>query len=176
MKITKIILGILLFVIPIGIHVSGNYTYMMAPIGRLSLGNNPSFGFHSLNWYTDAGRLNYVQTASTVSEILTSLWMFDFFMGFPTGMSTSGILTTIILYALVLYIVLSFFKNKETSIIADILMIGLAAMAFSAFAILNVDFSSFFTTNVPLFGILAAILGILGLIFSIKSKPKRRRK
>jgi hypothetical protein len=182
MKILKIILGAALLAIPFSIHVGdsswGRVVFMMAPIGAyatLSIITGDYFYFtpHSFKWYSRDGLIEYNSFYNDAGEMGAGFWFTDFI---PFGRSAAGLLTIIVLWALVLYVILSFFDKKEISILADFTMIACSIMSLVAM-ILYLDSSwASFDFNFPIFPILAAILGIVGLVKSIKSKRKRKRR
>jgi hypothetical protein len=170
MKLVKIILGILLFVVPIGLHLTSTGFFMMAPIGALATDSgDTSFAVHTFKWYSDEGRVEYILDWDNAAEIWASLWMMQIEF-LDTDLSITGIFTVIILFAIALYVLLSFFKDKSLSLVADIIMIACAVMALIAFLIVTDDFGAVFDTNIPIFTIVAGILGLLGLFKSWKQK------
>ena len=170
MKLIKVILGILLFAIPIGLHLTTNGFFMMAPIGALATDSgDTSFAIHTFKWYSDEGRVEYILDWDNAAEIWASLWMMQIEI-LDTDMSTTGVFTTIILFAIALYVFLSFFKDRSISLVADIIMIACAIMALIAFLIVTDDFGALFDTNIPIFTIVAGVLGLVGLFKSLKQK------
>lgn len=182
MKIAKIILGAALLAIPFSIHVGdsfwGSVVFMMAPIGAYTTlsaisGDYFYFSPHSFKWYSRDGLVDYNTFYNDVGEIGAGNWFTDFF---PFGRSAAGLLTIIVLWAVVLYVILSFFNKKEISILADFIMIACSILSLVAM-ILHLDSGwATFDFNFPIFPILAAILGIVGLVKSIKSKRKRKKR
>ncbi len=170
MKLIKIILGILLFVVPIGFHLTSTGFFMMAPIGALATDSgDTSFAVHTFKWYSDGGRVEYILDWENAAEIWASLWMMQIEF-LDTDMSTTGVFTVIILFAIALYVFLSFFNDKTISLVADIIMIACAIMALIAFLIVTDDFGVIFDTNIPIFAIAGGILGLIGLFYSLKQK------
>ena len=170
MKLVKVFIGILLFIVPIGLHLTTNGFFMMAPIGALAVDSgDTSFAIHSFKWYSDEGRIEYLADLENAAELWATLWMMKFEF-LDTDISTTGIFTVIILFAIALYIFLSFFKEKSISLIADLLMIASTVMALIAFLIVTDDFGALFDTNIPIFPIISGVLGLIGLVYSLKQK------
>ena len=182
MKFIKIFLGIALLAIPFSIHVGdsfwGRVVFMMAPIGAYTfltnmLGTEFYFAHHSFKWYTKEGLLDYNSFYGNIAEIGAGNWFTEFM---PFDRSAAGLLTIIVLYAIILYVILSFFDKKEISIIADFIMIACSILSLVAMILyLDTTWASF-DFNFPIFPILAALLGVIGLVKSVKSKKKRKRR
>ncbi|MCK5304235.1 MAG: hypothetical protein KAJ72_03230 [Candidatus Heimdallarchaeota archaeon] len=178
MKVWKIIVGILLFIVPIGIHATSNTVLLHAPLGTLySDSSDTSFAIHTFNWYSDNGRISYFFNLDiTPAGIWASFFFMDFVAFVPVGISTAGILTTITLYAIALYILFSIIDNDALNLIADMVMIACAVMSFIAFFEFMNDTGIIWDTDIPIFGIVAGIAGLLGFALSIKgmNQPKKR--
>ncbi len=178
MKIWKLIIGILLIVTPFSIH-SGELllvdtTYMMTPIGGIMVhGDSTTIAFHNFNWYSEDGRIEYVFDKAFDFVIDAgdgnSQWMIGL-DGLDVVLTAEGLLTVITLFALALYLILSFFNNKIISFIADILLLGCAVMTLIAF-ILFIDNSWVsFDLSIPISPIIMFIASIFGLVQTVKSK------
>lgn len=179
MKIWKFIVGILLFIVPVGIHATSSTFLMHAPLGTLYSGSSGTyFAVHSFNWYSDDGRNSYwFNLDITPAEFWAATFYIAFdFLVFPVGMSTAGLLTTITLYAIALYLLLSIIDNDALNLIADLIMIACSVMTFFAFFQFMNDTGTLFDTDIPVFGIVAGIVGLLGFALSVRdiSKPKKR--
>ena len=182
MKIIKIILGVALLAVPFSLHLGdsiwGRVIFMMAPIGayaHLSTIFEDTFHFahHSFKWYTEDGLIDYNLFFDNVAELGAAHWFTEYF---PFGISAAGILTIIVLYALIVYVILSFFDRKEISIIADIIMISCAILSLVAMILYLDSTWASFDFNFPIFPILALALGVGGLVKSLKTKKRRRKK
>lgn len=180
MKVWKIIVGILLFIVPIGIHATSSTVLLHAPLGTLySDSSDTSFAIHSFNWYTDDGRMSYFYSLdATSATVWASFFFMDFEFFIPVRMSIAGLLTTITLYAIAVYILLSIIDNDAINLIADLIMIACAVMTFFAFFEFMNDTGVLFDTDIPIFGIVAGIVGLLGFALSVMqiNNPKKRSK
>jgi hypothetical protein len=182
MKTVKIILGVALLAVPFSIHTGdsfwGSVIFMMSPIGAYAslsnmFGDEFHFAPHSFKWYSRDGLIEYNSFYDNIAEIGAGNWFTEFL---PFGRSAAGLLTIIILYAVALYVILSFFDRKEISIFADLLMFTCSILSLVAMILyLDTTWASF-DFNFPIFPILAAILSIVGLIYSIKSKKRRKKR
>ncbi|MBY9001619.1 MAG: hypothetical protein KGD64_11925 [Candidatus Heimdallarchaeota archaeon] len=104
--------------------------------------------------------------------------MMDFnILAQPESLSLPGLMTIICLYAVALYILFSILDNEVLNLIADLIMIGCAIISIIAFFNYLDDISWAFTsTSVPIFGIMAGVIGLLGFGLSIRdmTQPKKR--
>ncbi len=173
MKIWKFVVGIILFIAPIGLYATSSTVLMHAPLGTLlSDSSGTTFAVHTFSWYSDSGRIGYFTSPPNAAGNWASIYFMEIVAFIPVAMSAAGILTTIILYAIAVYIVCSIIDNEILNLIADLLMIGCTVMSMIAFFdFLNV-WSIFFNTSVPIFGIIAGIAGLLGFALSIKEMRK----
>ena len=177
MKVWKFIIGILLFIAPIGLYSTGSSVLLHAPIGTAFFGTDTSFAIHSFNWYTNNGRTGYWLGQDSPAEFWSSIYMIEFGLAvIPVGISLPGIMTIICLYAVALYVIFSIIDNEVLNLIADLMMIGCSIISIIAFFnYLNVVSWAFTETSVPIFGIIAGVAGILGFGLSIKemTQPKK---
>ncbi len=179
MKIWKFIVGILLFIAPIGFYSTANTQILFAPIGTAYFGTDNSFAIHSFNWYSENGQTGYWVGVDNEAELWSSFFMMDFEFFMPVGLGLPGIMTIICLYAVALYILMSIIDNEVLNLIADILMIGCTVMSIVAFYDFLNNWAGVFTaTNIPIFGIISGVVGLLGFALSIKEmmNPKKRSK
>lgn len=169
MKIWKFVIGILLFIAPIGLYATSATTILYAPLGTLYTDSGgTSFAVHTFSWYSENGRDGYFFNADTPAEMWSAFYFMEFVLFVPVGLSIAGILTIITLYAVAFYILCSIIDNEVLNLLADIIMIGCAVMSFIAFFNFLNNWSGVFDTNVPIFGIIAAVVGLLGFAFSIR--------
>ncbi|MHA1347187.1 MAG: hypothetical protein ACTSVO_07935 [Candidatus Heimdallarchaeaceae archaeon] len=178
MKIWKLIVGILLFITPISIHNADialeSTSYMMTPIGGIMIrGDTTTIAFHSFSWYTEDGRVDYVFDKA-FDFVLdagdgNSQWMIGV-EGMDVILTAEALLTIITLYALALYLILSFFNNKTLSFIADVLLLGCAVMALVAYVLFIDNSWASFDLNIPISPIIMFIAAIFGLVQTAKSK------
>lgn len=178
MKIWKLIIGILLVVAPFSIH-SGELlledtTYMMTPIGGIMIhGGSTSIAFHSFSWYTEDGRIEYVFDKAFDFVIDAGDGNTHWFIeldGLDVVLTIEGLLTILTLFALALYLILSFFNNKTLSFIGDVLLLGCAVMALVAYILFIDNTWISFDLSIPISPIIMFIAAIFGLVQTAKSK------
>ncbi|MHA1668712.1 MAG: hypothetical protein ACTSUR_08645 [Candidatus Heimdallarchaeaceae archaeon] len=177
MKILKFIIGLLLFITPIALFNSpSNGFFMLAPLGGFAkYTSGGSLAFHNLKFYSHDGIINYLinDYGETLAKTMIAIWYVD--LGSQT-MNVPGIFTTITLYALAIYLILTFFDKKEVAIASDLLMLACFVLSIVAFSMNQETFSFFYDLSIPIFTIISGILAILGFVFSIKTKARKRKK
>ncbi|MFW9851722.1 MAG: hypothetical protein ACFFDS_02145 [Candidatus Thorarchaeota archaeon] len=178
MKIYKVIIGILLFAVPISLHRDGNYTFMSAPIGVLTIENGDiAFCLHNGLWYTEDGRLEFFLNSERMIERETGFYMFDnesYYYGYGLYLSLQGIMTTIILYGLALYVILAIIDHKYINLLSNLLMLGFFTISLVAFCSFRKEWYMFFDYGIPVFSIISGILAIVGLVFSGLELSKKK--
>ena len=95
--------------------------------------------------------------------------MFDneaYYYGYGLHLSLQGIMTTIILYGLALYVILSIIDHKYINLLSNLLMLGFFTFSLVAFFSFRKEFVMFFDYGIPIFSIISGILAIVGLVFS----------
>lgn len=180
-RIIKVIFGLLLFIAPISLHTEGALNinpYVMMPIGGFVFGDGKiDFGLHSTEWYSDDGRISYFIDAmlqQNSAKFFNSLYMIN--DEDTSKITLGGLFVIFTLYGLALYLLLSLFGYKGTNIVADVVLIVLAILNLIGFFNIQDMFQNFYDFNMPIFPIVAGILGITYLLVDLFRKPKRRRR
>jgi len=164
MKIYKIIIGILLFGAPITFHVASPYYIVNMPLGTISTpGGTAYFAIHNFQFYTEQGRTDYYSEISNNAE-----YDAHFFFDDGIKLSLEGLMTIIILWGLAFYIISSLIDNKILNIVSDLVMIGFAILSLLVFLNFSEKILALITPTfgIPMFTILAGLLGLGGLIHS----------
>ncbi|MHA1303342.1 MAG: hypothetical protein ACTSQE_08425 [Candidatus Heimdallarchaeaceae archaeon] len=183
MKFIKVIFALILFVTPIGLHIvdATDTTYMMTPLGAVSKTDNElEFAFYSFKWYSEDGRWDYLQDGITDdTKTFAILYISDIeisILNIDNNLSTEGLLTIILPYLLILYLILILIPGGVGSLIADIFLIGGSVMGFvSYFSFIN-RYGDWYDANIPVFAIVSLIFAIIGLFISIRTMKVRRHK
>ena len=167
MKIYKFIIGILLFAVPITFHGAPGEYVIHAPIGTLLADSGGvTFSVHTFALYTNEASLEYAISADSAAD-LAAFGYYREAEGFGTKLAVEGLLTIIILFGLALYIISSIVDVKALNILSDLLMIGFAIMSLICFLNWNSSiWVSSYNYGIPIFTIIAGLLGIGGAIHS----------
>lgn len=141
---------------------------MSTPVGVVDIDSGDfTFCFHNGLWYTDDGRWDFLLAIDTDADVSAALYMFEFDAWFfPVGMTIEAIMTTIILYALGVYLVLSLIDNRYLNLLSDLLMLVFFVLSLIAFFSFHNAWAGSFDYNVPVFSIVSGLLAIIGLVFS----------
>jgi len=170
MKYVKFIIGILLFIAPITLHITPSDRFlMMTPLGYMTdftVSGDVQFAVHSFGWYTENGRENYWSDLDNEVEVLAFEYMSKL-EGFSLVVTIEGLLTILTLWGLVLYLILTIIDIGIINIVSDILMIGLAIMTLFAFLQYHDSLGSLVDFGIPIFTIVAGLIGIGGLVYTI---------
>lgn len=167
MKIYKFVIGILLFAVPITLHVGSGDFIIQAPLGTLSgYTSGTSFSVHSFALYTNENSLQFAINADSIADIDA----FNYFReaeGFGTKLAIEGLFTIIILFGIALYIIASIIDVGVVNIISDLMMVGFAILSLICFLNWNeAIWTSAFDFGIPIFTIISGLLGIGGVIQS----------
>lgn len=186
MKALNVVFILILFIIPIGIHQvdSSNTTYMMTPLGAVSVRDNEfEVAFYNFNWFSEDGRWDYAGDAlSDRTKLFAILYVSDIeisFIDIDNNLSTEGLLTLIIPYLLLAALLLLFIPGAIGAFIADILILGTTIMGFVSYLTFIDRYGSNYDTIFPIYAIVGLIFTILSLIIAfrtIKQNKKRKKK
>ncbi len=206
MKIIKVICGILLLIVPIGLSTSdsSDTTYVMTPLGAAaSKDNKVEYGFFSFNWLSEDGRVDYAKGITfdtwpdiNRGEFYASQWIYEVddemsLSGFyanlaivalfsqDTDMSTAGVITTLMPLLILAFIILCFVPGSAVALVADGILLFGAILTLIAFLDFRHNFGANYDSNVPLFTIISFIMALVFGYFSFKNlnnKKSRRRR
>lgn len=206
----KVVLGILLFIMPLGLSTLNSIetSYAMTPIGVAAFDDD---GMHlkpsSFKWFSATGRNEYIEETFSENplniyhpEYYAIMWIMDtetddphsfvsmwVWMGIEIGLSkatdisTSGTITLVTPFLIILYLVLCIVSGGITSLIADVILLGSCILSVVAFFSFTNIFGANYDSNIPIYAIYSLILTIVGFLISKKElekdkKKKRRRR
>ena len=181
MKFVKFFVGLLLFIAPIIIVTFPTPDWTIhAPIvnvARSSTFVDTTWQVHSFKWYTHDGQLDFIAEVFGnlhTAGMRTTGFVFEGIIP-NQSLSLEGIFTIITLWGIAFYLLLQIIDKKKLNIASDIFLIGLASINLASFFI---HYQEYFSPEfgLPVFSIVAGILGIVGLVFSALDLQKKTRK
>ncbi len=124
-------------------------------------GGTAYFALHNFQLYTQAGRSELILNIDNNADYdILSLYSYGI------NLSVEGLMTIIILWGLAFYIISAFIDNKILNIISDLIMIGFAVMSLIIFLNFSKELIITPEFGLPIFTIIAGLLGLGGLIHS----------